>query len=93
MTSLLLRYLHHDEDSTDDDAWDAAAQNSVGDNREGLIHDHVTQEQRYEEKVAVLSNGLDLLGICALFTANGGSELMERYRVRGRYKRTGCRLY
>ena len=61
--------LHDDENRAGDDTLDAAAKNRVSDNGEGLVDNHVRQQQGDEQQVAILANGLDLVGVYLLFTA------------------------
>lgn len=55
--------LHDDENRADDDTGYTSAKNRVSDNREGLVDDHVRQQQSDEQQVAILANWLNLVGI------------------------------
>ena len=61
--------VHDDEDSADDNALHAAAQDRVRDDGQRLVHDHVREEERDEQQVPVLADGLDLVSIQLLFPA------------------------
>ena len=58
----------HDEYGADHDALNATSENGVCNDRERLIDYHVRQEEGYEEEMAVLPDGFDLLRIAFLFT-------------------------
>ena len=58
----------HDEHGADYNTLKASPKNGVSDNRECLVDYHVRQEESNEEKVAVLPNRLNFLGITLLFT-------------------------
>ena len=61
------RDVHDDEDGADDDALHTAAEDRVRDDGQRLVHDHVREQQRDEEEVPVLADGLDLVRILLLF--------------------------
>ena len=64
-------HLHDDEHGTDDDALDSSAQDWFRNDGQGLVDDHVGQEEGDEEKVSILANRDDLLGVLALLSVSG----------------------
>ena len=71
---------HHDECRTDDDSLDATAEDGVRDDGQCLVGDHVREEQRDEEEMAVLADGLDLVGVLLLFAGAGVGEIRGTQR-------------
>ena len=82
-------HLHDDEHGTDDDADDSSAQNRFRNDGQGLVDDHVGQEQRNKQKVAILADGQNLLGILSLLTIYDQSRQKPKTR-RGEKERTAC---
>ena len=71
---------HDDEDGADDDALRAAAQDRVGDDGERLVDNHVREQERDQQQVAVLADGLDLVGVLLLFAGAGVGEIRGTQR-------------
>ena len=63
-------HLHNDEHGTDDDALDSSAQDWFRNDGQGLVDDHVGQEEGDEEKVSILANRDDLLDVLALLSVS-----------------------
>jgi len=66
---LRIRDSQHDEHGADHNTLKASPENGVSNHRECLVDYHVRQQESDEEKVAVLPDRLDFLGIKLLFTA------------------------
>ena len=78
---------HHDECRTDDDSLDATAEDGVRDDGQCLVGDHVREQQRDEEEMAVLADGLDLVGILLLFAGARVGEIRGTQRQRAYLRR------
>ena len=63
-------HLHDDEDRAYDDTLCTATQNWVRYDGECLVYDHVREEERHQQEMAILANRLDLVGIPLLVTGN-----------------------
>ena len=62
------RNSHYNKYSTDDDTLYTTPKNRIGDNRKCFIHNHICKKECNQEQVAILADGLDLVGICTLDT-------------------------
>ena len=60
--------IHHNQYRTNDNALYATAKNWVCDNWQGLVYNHVCQDEGDQEQVAVFAEGHNLLGIFLLFS-------------------------
>ena len=68
---------HYNEHRRNDDALNSTAQNRIRNDGERLVDNHVCQEERYKQQVAILPNGLDLVGIF-LLVSKEDSHVIER---------------
>ena len=85
-----IRYSHYDEDSADNDALDAAAEDGVGNDGERLVDDHVRQQKSDEQQVSVFANRLDLVCVRLLVAGQRMSAPYLR-RARGMWRLTAYR--
>jgi hypothetical protein len=60
--------IHDDQNGRDDDTLYATTENGIGDNGEGLVNDHVGEEEGDEEEMAICTDGLDTVRVEALFS-------------------------
>lgn len=60
--------VHDDEDGRDDHTLHATPEDGVRDDGERLVGDHVRQQERDEEQMAILADRLDFVGIQLLLS-------------------------
>ena len=60
--------IHHNQYRTNDNALNATAKDRVCKNWQGLVYNHVCQDEGDQEQVAVFAEGHNLLGIFLLFS-------------------------
>ena len=60
-------YSHYNKHSTGRYTYNATAKDRLGDDGEGFVDNHVGEQERDQEKVTVLADRENLLGVFTLF--------------------------